>query len=277
MAVVTEIDQVLDNITELEHGRSTLTGSEATEYISLIKRGTCFLPYETANGLAFAPSRFVGYVGNKLLTHAANPDRDGRITNAALTKVFSCKPLSNALLEQRYLVFCEQLGFTPSERGAFGVARKYWVTADALDYVEANAEQEIYQDPNISETEKQQLVKARLGQGLFRDRLVAFWGKCCVTGLDLRSVLRASHIKPWRDCCNSERLDVYNGLLLSPNMDALFDKGFISFSDTGEILISSQLTEDYMHLLGCSTSMRVNLVPEHEKYFSYHRNNLFLT
>ncbi len=277
MGIVTELDQVAVNIAELERGRSaSSSGASAEEYRALIKRGTCFVPYVSNEGMAFAPSRFLGYIGNKLTTHANNPDRDGRITNAALNKIFGSQPHADASLERRYLAFCAQVGVQPSQSGAFGVARKYWVTLESIDILEADATTEITSDPGITATEKQQLVKARIGQGLFREMSLSYWGKCCLTGCELQGVLRASHIKPWRDCSNSERLDVYNGLLLSPNVDALFDKGLISFEDTGEILISSQLSEAALKALGCNSKMKIALKPEHAKYLSYHRENQFV-
>lgn len=276
MSVVTEVEQVTENIAELERGRAASSGVNAEEYRALIKRGTCFVPYASSKGLAFAPSRFLGYVGNKLTIHAQNPDRDGRITNAAISKILGSQPHSDASLERRYLAYCVQVGVQPSQAGAFGVARKYWVTSESVDILEADATAEITRDPETTATEKQQLVKARIGQGLFREKLLLYWGGCCLTGCELQNVLRASHIKPWRDCSNSERLDVYNGLLLAPNMDALFDKGLISFEDAGDILISTQLPEADLKALGCNAKMKVALEPEHAKYLSYHRKNQFI-
>lgn len=112
MDVVTEVEQVAENVAELERGRTASSGTSAEEYRALIKRGTCFVPYVFSEGLAFAPSRFVGYVGNKLATHANNPDRDGRITNAALNKIIGSQPHPDASLERRYLAFCAQVEFS---------------------------------------------------------------------------------------------------------------------------------------------------------------------
>ncbi len=276
MEVVKALQQVTENIETLERERSNSSSAGAAAYRALVKRGTCFVPYASKVGLAFAPSRFVGYVQNDLSTHSNNSDRDGRLTNAALNKIFGSQPRADPSLENRYLEFCARIGVQPSQGGAFGVARKYWVTPEALEVIELDAATEIVRDPEIPETEKQQLVKARIGQGIFREQLLTYWRKCCVTGCELLSVLRASHIKPWRDCSNIERLDLYNGLLLSPNMDVLFDKGLISFQDTGEIMISSQLSEPALRSLGCSSTIRVALKPEHAKYLAHHRENQFV-
>jgi len=126
MKVVTSFTQIEINIAELERGRSA-TGAELEEYRELIKRGTCFLPYESQRGLSFAPSRFIGYIDNKLATHANNPNRDGRITNTAINEILASRPSVSSVLEQAYLEFCGTIGVTPSKTGTFGVARKYWV------------------------------------------------------------------------------------------------------------------------------------------------------
>jgi putative restriction endonuclease len=91
---------------------------------------------------------------------------------------------------------------------------------------------------DIGETEKTQLVKARRGQGIYRTNLEAFEIKCRVTGVTNKRHLRASHIKPWRMSTDFEKLDGNNGLLLSPHIDHLFDQGFISFKDNGELIVS---------------------------------------
>lgn len=275
MNIVTTLEQIENNIAELERGRAA-GGKELEEYRALIKRGTCFLPYESQMGLSFAPSRFVGYIDNKMATHSDNPNRDGRITNAAINELLGVRPSVHTDLEQAYIEFCGMIGVTPSKTGTFGVARKYWITAEISELLENRAENNIYKNPNLSETEKQQLVKARIGQGAFRENLITMWRKCCVTSCDYVGVLRASHIKPWRDSTNDERLDKFNGLLLSPNLDALFDKGLISFKDSGEVQVSSLLSDSARKALGCPNDAKLRLLPEHAKYMAWHRENVFL-
>jgi putative restriction endonuclease len=93
-------------------------------------------------------------------------------------------------------------------------------------------------DTRIPETTRQALVLARRGQGLFKARVQEVERACRITGVDRLEHLRASHCKPWRDSSNDERLDGDNGLLLTPNADHLFDRGFIGFEDNGDVLIS---------------------------------------
>ena len=127
---------------------------------------------------------------------------------------------------------------------------------------------------SLGGTEVERLVRQRVGQDVFREALMDYWGGvCAVTGLALPGLLRASHAKPWADCISDdERLDVFNGLLLAPHLDALFDGGWISFGGCGEIVISTHLDETSRRLLNVTPELHTSWVaPEHEAYFAYHR------
>lgn len=125
-------------------------------------------------------------------------------------------------------------------------------------------------------TEAERLVVQRIGQGLFRSALLDYWqGRCCVTGLEVPELLRASHIKPWAACeSDDERLDVFNGLLLAPHIDALFDGGWISFSDDGRILVSHALPSDALTRLGVDQSSVIHTLRSgHLPYLAFHRQH----
>ncbi len=125
-------------------------------------------------------------------------------------------------------------------------------------------------------TEAERVVVQRVGQDLFRAALLDYWqGRCCVTGLAVPELLRASHIKPWAACqTDNERLDVFNGLLLAPHIDALFDGGWISFSDDGLVLISEALSADAAARLGVRSDCMVEgLQPGHKQYLAHHRQH----
>lgn len=131
-------------------------------------------------------------------------------------------------------------------------------------------------------TEAERLVVQRVGQDLFRDALIDYWeGHCAVTRLAVVELLRASHIKPWARCVSDEeRLDVYNGLLLAPHLDALFDGGWISFDDAGELLVSPQLPPAAYAPLGLhktTASRLARLEDAHRAYLAYHRSELLRT
>ena len=129
----------------------------------------------------------------------------------------------------------------------------------------------------IGSTEVQVMVKQRVGQDLFREMLGDYWGgRCAVTGLDVPELLRASHAKPWKDSTGNERLNVYNGLLLAVHLDALFDRGLMTFDDDGGPLFSPCLADGArMLLLGSSDLQKVRLVEAHRPYIAYHRQHVF--
>lgn len=126
-------------------------------------------------------------------------------------------------------------------------------------------------------TERERLAAARVGQGDFRTALIGIWaGACPVAGVDELRILRASHIKPWRASTNLERLDPYNGLLLCANIDALFDRGLISFTDEGVLLISPDVSAENRERLGLGGEVRIaGLKPAHAPYLQHHREQVF--
>lgn len=147
-----------------------------------------------------------------------------------------------------------------------------YLKSNGGDDVQADLER-ILSDPNTTTTEKVALIKSRIGQGSFREKILVHWTCCAVTGFSDISLLIASHIKPWKKSTDSERLDQWNGLLLSPNLDKAFDKGFITFEPCGAIRLSPLLSEPAK--LGISPSMKISLKPQHEKYMAHHRAEEF--
>ncbi|HEY6804346.1 MAG TPA: HNH endonuclease [Pyrinomonadaceae bacterium] len=130
---------------------------------------------------------------------------------------------------------------------------------------------------NLPETERDSIVKARIGQGVFRQQLLEIWEGCAVTDVRLPNVLRASHIKPWRFSTNVERLNPYNGLLLLPQYDQLFDKGLISFSDNGAIIFSRAIEQIEPTKLGIDGKDKLRSITKHHLHFlEYHRSEIFV-
>jgi hypothetical protein len=125
----------------------------------------------------------------------------------------------------------------------------------------------------LSATEKEALIKIRIGQSKFRQNLIDYWKGCSVTQYKDEKLLIASHIKPWKDSKNNEKLDTYNGLLLTPNLDKLFDRGYISFDDEGCILFSEYLNDKEGLFL--NEDMKIKIENEHKKYLKFHRDNIF--
>ena len=132
-------------------------------------------------------------------------------------------------------------------------------------------------DNTIKMTEKDSIVKSRIGQGIFRKGLIEYWHGCAISQCPLTWMLIASHIKPWRDADNQERLDPYNGLLLLPNYDKLFDLGYISFNSKGKIMYSRLLDKFDRETIGLTNNLHlVKLEEQHLKYLKYHIDNCFL-
>jgi len=144
---------------------------------------------------------------------------------------------------------------------------------------EDHVRQSIEQDATIPETERQAVIQARRGQGVFRQRVSCVERKCRITGVSNPEHLRASHCKPWRDSSNDERLDGENGLLLTPSIDHLFDRGFIGFEGTGDVLISPVADLRALERMGIRTTGRVNVgtfADGQRRYLDWHQEYVFL-
>jgi len=128
----------------------------------------------------------------------------------------------------------------------------------------------------ITVTQKQQLIQARIGQGLFRQNVERIEKACRITAVNDRRLLIASHIKPWKISTNEERLDGHNGLLLSPHIDKLFDKGWISFSEKGALLVSSRDILSTLKMWHIDPNQRVGAFTERQKrYLEHHQKEVF--
>lgn len=260
MNLVTSIKEIEKNFNVLQ---AAIAGGD-DRAVDLLRNGKSIVVGNMSGKLAFAPSRFLGYQDNNIDLHTEErSSRDGKETNLVIKKALGVEKSQHAAAESEFLRYCASLGVScPANR------RQYWVLPDASALVDLEA---VAHDASVGETERLQLQKARLGQGDFRGKLEAKWGGCCVTGCNIREVLRASHIKPWKDCNNAERLDGDNGLLLVANIDALFDRGLISFGPDGSIIRSESLSEDDLKMLtGCKVA-RIEFSPQQAVYMGFHR------
>lgn len=130
---------------------------------------------------------------------------------------------------------------------------------DDLDTWEQRLEIRIEADMSVKETEKEALIRSRRGQGLFKERVAAIESRCRLTGVENQVHLVASHCKPWRDSTNEERLNGENGLLLTPSIDHLFDRGFIGFEDSGKLIISPVAHRPSLAKMGVETERIMNV------------------
>lgn len=156
------------------------------------------------------------------------------------------------------------------------------LTEQALDFLKKSINSSIQDElaeiekQDISETQKESLINSRLGQGKYRQDLKKIWNESCsITGFNQIDIFIASHIKPWKVSTNEERLDKFNGFFLLPTLDKLFDKGYISFTDNGDILISRVIEEDSYGKLNINKNMKIDIFDENKKYLEYHRKEVF--
>lgn len=145
-----------------------------------------------------------------------------------------------------------------------------------------DAEFQITKNASLSELQKIQIIKARKGQGEYRDKLLNKYGRCVITGITTKKILIASHIKPWSACCKEQKyeecIDAENGLLLSPFWDKLFDLGYISFEDDGKMKVSKKLdkiTVSEMNKTNENIKLLFELSEKQKYYMKYHRENIY--
>lgn len=146
-----------------------------------------------------------------------------------------------------------------------------------IDEWEERIQRSVTDSPTLRETEKTAIIRARRGQGLFKENVMRLERACRITNVDNPAHLIGSHIKPWRDSKNEERLDGANGLLLTPSVDHLFDRGFISFKDNGDLLVSP--VADLLSLQRMGVKPGANVGDFHQRqraFLEFHRDAVFL-
>jgi putative restriction endonuclease len=148
-----------------------------------------------------------------------------------------------------------------------------------LEVWEHHIESELDRDTAIPTTEREALITARRGQGLFKERVMLIERRCRITGVENLIHLRAGHCKPWRDSDNAERLDGENGLLLTPSIDHLFDRGFISFQGDGALIISPIAHRPSLERMCVPTTSDLNVgvfSSGQRRFLEYHRDAVLL-
>jgi hypothetical protein len=152
-------------------------------------------------------------------------------------------------------------------------------STDDLDAWERRLEQGVAGDQSIPETDRLAIIRARKGQGLFKERVRKIESRCRITGVENPVHLVASHCKPWRDATNEERLDGENGLLLTPSIDHLFDRGFIGFEDNGRLIISPVAHHASLQRMGIDLTEAINVgafTSGQKQFLDFHRNDVLL-
>lgn len=156
------------------------------------------------------------------------------------------------------------------------IGQEYTKVLDSVQQIQdeiicSKLEEVIEERTDIGPTMREQLVKARRGQGLFKINVRRKEKACRVTGVTDPRNLRASHIKPWKDCSDQERLSGHNGLMLAPHVDHLFDRGFISFTDDGDLIIAPTLDRTILTRWGIPEVLNVGSLKKKAHFLAYHR------
>lgn len=164
----------------------------------------------------------------------------------------------------------------------------YQIVSELLDDI---VEQRVAADLDLDDTVRATVIQARRGQGVFRANVEVHETRCRLTGITNPTLLIASHIKPWRLCVSAqERLDGMNGLLLTPDADLLFDRGFITFEDDGDVVVSRRVDGADLRRLGFDQLVADgfgvaeaparwstdDFLPAQARYLAYHRSEVFV-
>lgn len=261
---ITKLSDIIKNITRVHNGLD----SKMTDYYrNIIYKAEKIVALSMNDSYFFAPAlyaAFTGYQGNNFMYLELDQDESEKIISGLLNQKFK----KNHRLDERIFMYLKNT----EKNFKYAMQREYcYIDLDESDYKSFEQSSETEENP----TEKERNVNTRIGQIKFRSALISKWGECSVTGCKTIGLLRASHIKPWIDSNDYERLDVYNGLLLIPNLDLLFDKGYISFDTEGRILISKKLDEKTMKIMNVHDGMYVSLSYDHQRYMEYHREFIF--
>lgn len=285
MHPIENYSHLLENIKNLDSIFDNKNSRHYSEYLSLIRKGKVFLPYVTQNSIRFGPSRFLGYANNTVPTHLARKDKNGWDTTPRIRLTlrdeykFMIYSKEDVEIDCLFQEFCSSLGITPDNG-----KRSYWVTPDVANWLEKRkiAEQsqesleaqvlQLEMGTSLPKTTREAIIMARLGQGIFRRRVLQAYNDCMVTGIKDHKILIASHIKPWRLCYKdpNECLSHDNALLLSPTWDKLFDIGLISFSTSGKLLVSKKLSKSSCKHLGVE-KVSIALTNKQAKFMQHHR------
>jgi len=187
------------------------------------------------------------------------------------------EPLANALIgligpEARDLLAAARVDAVPPSTLTDALA-------DTIEW-ENHIAEDLAADPAVPETEKSAVIMARRGQGRFKNNVRQYESMCRVTSVQRIGHLIASHIKPWRDCDNNEeRLNGENGLLLTPSIDHLFDRGYISFEDDGSLIVSPVADRSSLEKMGIPVDREFNsggFSTNQKTFLDYHRERIFL-
>lgn len=146
-------------------------------------------------------------------------------------------------------------------------------------YGKGKTEEVVTEEPDKKkQAERQEISRAREGQGKYREQLLEQCRFCPFTMIADERLLIASHIKPWAASTDEEKIDPYNGYILSPLYDKLFDRGFITFTENRHIILSEFISPYTWKQIGLKNDTFIKTLPMDEKrieYLQFHHSSVF--
>lgn len=221
----------------------------------------------------------MGQVGDQTLTNQNKTLAESRENSVGVHFFEVKKPREYTYVGEVTLVDNPYIG---RQNDRDGQMRNVWIFplsiinngSDLIKEIE-QLKTELTEDETIDETEKERIIKGRIGQSKFKQKLRTQSRQCALCGVNDERFLIASHIKPWSESTNEERLDVDNGLLLCPNHDALFDKGYLSFDRDGSLLVSNELDDTTRIFMNVNSNNRIQLTEKKQAYLKWHLTHRF--
>ena len=193
-------------------------------------------------------------------------NREMIYSNIDLRKIKESSPLTRNWNNGVFLGFCRWLGD--------GTAKIYADSKRKLHDMVKQIDEDL-DEFHLYGDEREAVTKIRVNQGFFRNILLEKYQSCALCKVSDKSLLIASHIKPWRNSESDEKTDIDNGFIFCPNHDRLFDKGFISFDDSGQIMISEELDETNRTFTNVKEGIKIELTEGNKRYLEFHRDNVF--
>lgn len=248
--------------------------NDIPEAREIVRRGIHFVAIVDRGRIIFGPSRFVGHKNNSLDVHVAHRG-SGTETNKRIKRIYGLPSRPNKGLEKELLSILGRRGLI-----AVNQVRRYWWDADVEGVLKRRSGRGLPLQSDdavdycaLPGTDYLVTSKQRRHHDKFRLQLLKRWDRrCAVTNCRVQGILQAAHIKAWNASTPLERTDFFNGIPLTPTMHALFDRGLISFSPRGVLIISPLLSRADQAALGLRPGIRLrNYLPEHEEYMRHHR------
>jgi len=215
------------------------------------------------------PRKFIKYGGKAFI--------DVNIAEILLPEIFKEREVYNFnenFIDCKFPYFSPRVLASNYELDRFLHLNLYVIRLENSKKIIRNCEKNLILYKEFTGKDKISISTYRIGQKLFKKKLLNKYNKCAICDIDVQELLIASHIKPWKDSDGLEKINFFNGLLLCPNHDKLFDKGLISFKDDGTLIINDEIQENLKEL-NLKKNLKISFFHETLRFIFWHRENIF--